>query len=302
MKKIFSFILGVLLLSNLANSQNFVPVDLLVEARDINVSVYGGFSLDGANGAGLIDNLSSTTQSGFIVNALHKTNGGRNGASETFHQFMIDLNPIIIDWDPFTWNKLLDQPINSFSVNKLPFQEDAVLHIGWHKNYLSKFYRGGKDQLQHVMFFGEMYFTPYNISDSTATATMSEMKFSVINLNFGSQYSYVKKNVPVLGNFLIGAAVQMNLMLSNETDQYQGSMQTAMGSSFHGEQYWGPGGKIVVQTNNLNIYVEGRQYYSFENGSKFTQDPIILIGAFGNIKWKNYRNNPNRGNEEDVLE
>ncbi|MBN2894057.1 MAG: hypothetical protein JXL97_19460 [Bacteroidales bacterium] len=301
MKKILTLLLGILLLAKVGYNQHFIPVDLLVEARDINVALYGGFSLDGSNGAGLIDNLSSTTQSGFIVNALYKVN---DGGTQTFHQFIIDINPIIIDWDPFTWNKLIEQPAKSFSVYKMPFQEDAVLHIGWHKNYLSKFYRGGKDQLQHVMFFGEMYFTPYNVANTMDTTLSQDfLRFSVFNVNLGTQYSYVKKDVPVLGNFLIGAALQMNFMLTNESDQYLRSMETAMGNSYKGKQYWGPGAKIVVQTNNLNIYVEGRQYYSMENGGKFTQDPIILVGAFGNINWAKKRNgSTDRGGDDDILE
>ncbi len=298
MKKIFTLLLGILLFAKIGYNQHFIPVDLIVEARDINISVYGGFSLDGSNGAGLIDNLTSTTQSGFIVNALYKVNSERNGSTETFHQFIIDINPVIIDWDPFTWNKLIKQPVENFNINKMPFQEDAVLHIGWHKNWLGKFYRGGQDQLQNTLLFGEMYFTPYNVYTSDSTT----LRFSVFNVNLGTQYSYVKKEVPVLGNFLIGAALQMNFMLTNESDQYQGSMQTLLGTSYKGRQYWGPGAKIVVQTNNLNIYVEGRQYYSIEDGTKFTKEPIILVGAFGNIKWKKYRNegSDNNGGVDDL--
>ncbi len=296
MRRLSIIILSILLISKLSNAQHFVPVDLVTEAKDINVSIYGGFSFDGANGAGFADNLSSTTQSGFIVNALHRINSGRNGTRASFHQFLIDINPIIVDWNPFTWNKLVKQPIESFNVYKMPFQEDAVLHIGWHKNTLSKYYRGGKDQLQQVLFFGEMYFTPYNVTDSANT-----YKFSLFNVNIGSQYAYIKKNVPVLGNFLVGASLQMNFMLTNETNNYLGSMQKLMQSSFHGKQYMGPGAKIVVQTNNLNIYVEGRQYYSLDNGQKFTKDPIILVGAFGSIKWKKYKNKVSDP-DDDILE
>ncbi len=298
MKKILSLLLGLLLIAKIGYNQHFIPVDLIVDARDISVALYGGFSLDGANGAGLIDNLSSTTESGFIVNALYKVNSGRNGSNETFHQFIIDINPVIIDWDPFTWNKLIKQPSENFSVYKMPYQEESVLHIGWHKNWLGKFFRGGQDQLQHTMLFGEMYFTPYNIYQ-TVNNVEENYRFSVFNVTLGTQYSFIKKEVPTLKNFLIGAAFQMNFMLTNESDQYSGSMQAVMGNAYAGRQYWGPGAKIVVQTNALNIYVEGRQYYSFETTEKFTNEPIILVGAFGNIKWKRQSNDDN-GDKEDV--
>ena len=295
MKKI-TFFLAILIASKFSFGQHFIPVDLLVEAKDINVSIYGGLSMDAGNGADLVKSLSNTGQTGFIVNALYRRNGGNNGSVETFHQFLIDINPLIINWDPFTWNKLVKQPVDSFSVYKMPFQEDAMLHIGWHKNWLGKFYRGGKNQLQNTMLFGEMYFRPYNI-----TKDNNNYRFSVFNVSTGVQYAYVKKEVPVLGNFLIGFTLQMNFMLTNESDAYAGSMQAVMGNSYAGRQYWGPGAKIVVQTNNLNIYVEGRQYYSIDTKQKFTNEPIILVGASGNLKWKKYKNK-HSGGDEEVLE
>jgi hypothetical protein len=261
MKKITTLLVVIMLSFQVAYNQHFIPVDLLVDARNINVALYGGFSLDGGNGADLIQSLSSSAQSGFIVNALYKTYQGRSTV-ETFHQFIIDVNPIIIDWDPFSWNKLIAQDASEgFDINKMPFQEDAVLHIGWHKNWLSQFYMGGQDQKQHTMLFGEMYFRPYNVFDDTG-----DYRFSVFNVNLGTQYGYVKKNVPTLGNFLIGAALQFNFMLTNESDNYIGSLEYLMNrdgiNRYKGKQYMGPGAKIVVQTNHLNIYVEGRQYWS----------------------------------------
>jgi len=304
MKKITSLLLGIMFLALSAYNQHFIPVDLLTDARDISVALYGGFSLDGGNGDNLVKSLSSSAQSGFIVNGLYKINEGRFGRVETFHQFIIDVNPIIIDWDPFTWNKLIAETVEEgFNINKMPFQEDAILHIGWHKNWLGIYNRGGRDQLQHYMLFGEMYFRPYNVYQEVGGVEQN-YRFSVFNVNTGLQYSYVKKNVPTLGNFLIGATLQMNFMLTNESDDYIGSLQTLMADKYKGKQYMGPGAKIVVQTNNLNIYVEGRQYWSIGNTKgKLTQDPIILVGAFGNIKWTKKRNPSNNNNNiDDILE
>lgn len=296
MKKIFILLLVFVLSFKISSAQHFVPVDIITDARNINVSIYGGLSLDGGNGSSFAKSLTSSTQTGFIVNALYKT---KAGGTQTFHQFLVDFNPIIVNWNPFTWNKLIEQPIDSFAVNKMPFQEDAVLHIGWHKNYLFKYHRGGNKQQQHLMFFGEMYFRPYNVV-KTENNVGTKYRFSVFNVNLGTQYAYIKKEVPVLGNFLIGAVLQFNFMLTNETDEYLGSMKTVMGKSYLGKQYMGPGAKIVVQTNKLNIYVEGRQYYSMENSEKFTQDPIILVGAFGNLNWKRYKNKQNKPSDDDL--
>jgi len=312
MKKISTLFLGLMLLAQVAFNQHFVPVDLVTDVKNISVSLYGGLSLDATNGDALLNSLSNTGQTGFIVNALYKVG---DGGTETFHQFIIDLNPIILNWNPFTWNKLIKQPVDSFSVYKMPFQEDAILHVGWHKHYTSKFYRGGKNQLQNVMLFGEMYITPYNIYPNDTATFENSYAFSVFNISLGSQYSFIKKEVPTLGNFLIGVALQMNFMLTNSDDQHLNSLENlliASGHNYYGKYYMGPGAKLVVQTNFLNIYVEGRQYFGIDNGysngdfmgAKFTQEPMILVGAFGNVKWKKKKNpSSNNGrNGGDVLE
>jgi hypothetical protein len=310
MKKISTLLLGLMLLAQVAFNQHFVPVDLVTDVKNISVSIYGGLSVD-ASSDNLLNSLSNTGQTGFIVNALYKVG---TGGTETFHQFIVDLNPIIVNWNPFTWNKLVKQPVDSFSVYKMPFQEDAILHIGWHKNYTSKFYRGGKNQLQNLMFFGEMYVTPYNVYHVDDMNIEQNYTFSVFNFSVGSQFSYIKKEVPTLGNFLIGASIQMNFMLTNSDDQNTNSLKRLLELSntpYYGKYYMGPGGKIVVQTNFMNIYVEARQYFSIDNGfnggndmgAKFTQEPMVLVGAFGNLKWskkKNPKNNTKNGN--DVLE
>jgi len=288
----------------MVNAQHFIPVDLLTDAKNVNVSLYGGFSLDVGNGDDFIKTLSNTGQSGFIVNALYRQKMGNNGTNSTFHQFIIDINPIIINWDPFTWNKLIKQPVDSFSVYKLPFQEDALLHIGWHKNYLSSFFLGsGKNQLQHTRLFAELYWRPYNIQ-KLADQIDKNYRFQAFNINTGIQYSYLKKEVPTLGNFLIGVALQLNFCLVNEADNYLGSLNALMPNK--GKNFVGPGAKIMVQTNFLNIYIEGRQYYAIDNGfqgQKFTQEPIILVGAFGNIKWTKKKNpSNNNNNNNDILD
>ena len=304
MKKILTVLVAIILIAKVGYSQHFIPVDLIVEARDINVSIYGGLSLDGGSGGDIKKSLSNTGQTGFIVNALYKVNSGRNGSTETFHQFIIDINPIIIDWDPFSLNDLVKQPVDTFSLSKMPFSENSLLHIGWHKNYLGKFYRGGKNQLQNVMFFGEMYYRPYSMYSEDASGNLTNnYRFSVFNVNLGSQYSYIKKDVPVLGNFLIGFSLQMNFMLTNEPAGYPKSVETVMGSNYNGKQYMGPGAKIVVQTNGLNIYVEGRQFYGIDSqysGNKLTNDPIVLVGAFGNIKWKKYKNKTGKSDNTEL--
>ncbi len=285
MKKTILISVLIIFVSN-AFSQHFIPIKLMF-ANEYSAALYGGISLDKGNGQEFLQSMSNTGQTGFVVNALYKKKGGLNGAREVFHQFLIDFNPAIVDWDAFE-NNLIKQSVTDFSVNKMPFSEDAFLHIGWHRNSLGRFDRGGKDQLQHLRLFGEMYYRPYNVVKTTSTIE-ENYKFSVFNLNFGTQYSYIKKNVPSLGTFLIGASLQMNFMLTNESDTYLSSLENLVGAeNYKGKNYMGPGGKITVQINYLNIYVEGRQYYSIDDkylGEKFTKEPIFLVGAFTNLNW-----------------
>ena len=283
MKKTF-FILALSLFINYSFAQHFIPIKLMF-AKDYSAALYGGLSLDKGNGDEFFKSLSNTGNTGFVVNALYKKRGGKNGARETFTQFLVDFNPVIIGWDPFKY-KLAEQSIDSFEIYKMPFSENALLHIGWHRNYLGRFREGPKDQLQHVRLFGDLYYRPYNIIDKDNNS----YRFSVFNINLGTQYSYIKKDVPNLGTFLIGVSAQLNFMLTNEFDAIgsAGALSTLMGASSTGKNFMGPGGKIIVQINYLNIYIEGRQYYCIDNnhtGEKFTQEPIILVGAFTNLRW-----------------
>ena len=286
-------IIFVVMLSIVTYSQHFVPLKLSITPDELNMAFYGGLSLDKGSGEKFSSSISNTTQTGFIVNALYK----KRGKSERFHQFLIDFNPIIVGWDPFSWNKIIKQPVDSFSVNKLPFSEDALLHIGWQINSLSRIFgTRNKNEYQLFRVFGDMYYRPYNIEKNNLA-----YRFSTFNVSLGTQYSYVKKEVPVIGGFLIGFSLQFNLLLNNEVDAYQQSFKEVMGEKYSGKNFIGPGAKIIVQTNYLNIYVEGRQYYAIDarfEGQKLTSEPIILVGAFANLQWTSKKNKKevNNGN------
>ncbi len=295
MKKIFLLITLTILVFNLF-SQHFIPLKLAIYPNDFNMSYYGGLSLDKGSGSEFTSSISNTTQTGFVVNAFH-----RKRQADKFHQFIIDFNPVIVNWQPFTWNKVVKQPVDSFSVAKLPFAEDAFLHIGWHANSLRRIYgTKSRDEYLFSKFFGEMYYRPHNIEKDNQM-----YRFSVFNVNLGTQFSYVKKNIPTIGNFLIGLSLQMNFMLTNESDEYSGSLASLVSQSkYAGKNYWGPGAKIIVQLNHLNIYVEGRQYWGLDDGyyeKKLSQEPIILVGAFTNIQWYSKKGNNNPNNEDKEI-
>lgn len=292
---LFSFVISTY-------AQHFVPVDILVDAKDVSISVYGGFSIDAGNGDELIKTLSNSGQSGFIVNALYRQSLASTGLKYQFHQFLVDINPIIINWDPFTWNKLLKQPVDSFNVNKMPFGEDAFLHIGWHYNiFLPPFFGSEKNQQMHYRIFSELYWRPYNIQKTTDQVP-TDYRFQAFNFTVGGQISFVKKQVPILGNFLIGMAAQFNYMGVNESDAYLGSLNALMPNK--GKNFIGPGAKIMVQADFLNIYIEGRQYYGIDKdytGVKFTQEPIILVGASANLKWSKKKNPSSANNQQQHI-
>lgn len=289
MKKILITFVAIALTFNLAISQHFVPLKLSVNPDLFSMAGYGGFSVDKGNGTDFLEGLSNTAQSGFIVNALYRNRGS---IQQTYSQFMIDVNPIIVNWDPFTWNKLITHPVDStFNVTKMPFNEDAMLHIGWQHNILKRIRRTNIDsEYMLTKFFTEFYFAPYSIQRLADSITTS-YKFSNFNISLGSQFSYVKKDVPVIGNFLIGVSAQLNFMLVNEQDANQRNFTSLTG--YDDKLFWGPGGKLIVQTNYLNIYVEGRQYFGMNTHEKFSQDPIFLVGAFGNINFLSHKGSSN---------
>ncbi len=271
------------------NAQHFIPLKLLIYPDSLTMAFYGGLSIDKGNGTN-VTGTSNTTQTGFVVNALFRKHG-----NYTYHQFMVDFNPIITNWDPFTWNKLVNQPIDSFMVYKVPYSEDAALHIGWRYNNLSKIYgtqRRGKE-FKYFNLFADVYYRPYKLKDDSL-----DFRFAAFNANLGTQYNYVQKQVPVIGNFLIGVSLQLNFMMINEPDGNVGNFQTI--TKYNDNLFWGPGGKLIVQTNNLNIYMELREYYGMHTSEKFTQDPTFLVGILGNIQWTSKRAKDTDNGDDDV--
>jgi hypothetical protein len=255
----------------------------------MTMAFYGSLSIDKGNGASVIG-TSNTTQTGFIVNSLFRKRG-----YYSYHQFMVDFNPIITNWDPFTWNKLLNQPVDSFMVYKVPYSEDAALHIGWRYNRLSKIYgtqRRGKE-FKYFNLFADVYYRPYKLK-----ADSLNFRFAAFNANLGTQYNYVQKQVPTIGNFLIGVSLQLNFMFINEPDGNIGDFEAI--TKYNDKLFWGPGGKLIVQTNNLNIYMELREYYGMHTTEKFTQDPTFLVGILGNIQWTSKKAKDTNGAGEDV--
>ena len=281
MKKAVFVFLTTLFIVSLANAQHFIPLKLMIYPDSLSMAFYGSLSMDRTNGKGLAG-MSSTGQTGFVVNALYS----RMGPMKTYHQFMVDFNPLLVNWDPFTWNKLLGQPIDSFVVYRVPYAEDALLHIGWRYNFLSKIY--GKQTTGEFSFFNafaDIYYRPYKIVGDSSF----EFRFSAVNINTGLQYSYVQQNVPVLGNFLIGVSAQLNMLVINEPDNNLHDFTTI--TKYHDKAFIGPGAKLIVQTNALNIYMELRQYWGMTTGEKFTQDAALLVGILGNLQWTSKRKN-----------
>lgn len=290
MKKIAAILL-LLIGINYCYAQHPTPIKLTAEVDSFALALSPGLSLDGGNGTSLSKSLSNSLNISFILNALEKKKAGNYGATKVFHQFIVDLNPIIVGWDPFTWNKLAKESADTFSVGKMTFAEDALLHVGWHRVALSKILQGGKNQFNQLMYFGEFYYRPYKIDvDST------DCRFSVLNFSGGVQYGFLKKDIPSLKYFLIAISGQLNYMNVNEADAYLGSLKKCLGDSYHGKNYLGPGLKLTVQFMHFNIYAESRWYFAIDkhqNGRQFTHDPLIQVGAFADIPWV-FKNKPKK--------
>jgi hypothetical protein len=202
----------------------------------------------------------------------------KRGANLSVTQFLVTFNPIIVGWDPFNWNTLISYSVDSFYVYKLPYSEDCLLHLGMKRNYYSKDFLSNNSQYFFNGFFIDMYYRPYKIDKENI-----QYMFQTFNIQSGYQFSFIKKNLPILGTFLWGFSLQFDYMNINESENSLNSFSAIVGlDKYLGTNYLGAGAKFIVQMKNLNIYIEGRQYYAInENfyGAKFTHNPIILVGA-----------------------
>ena len=112
-------------------SQYLLPVKISTNPDSIEIAVTGAFSADGGSN-GFIESLTSKTDFGYAVNFLvNEPKFNKRGKKIVYKQFIVNINPLIIDWDPFMWNTLVKHPIDSFNVQKLPFSDNSLLHIGF---------------------------------------------------------------------------------------------------------------------------------------------------------------------------
>ncbi len=284
-------------------SQYLLPVKISTNPDSIEIAVTGAFSADGGSN-GFIESLTSKTDFGYAVNFLvNEPKFNKRGKKIVYKQFIVNINPLIIDWDPFMWNTLVKHPIDSFNVQKLPFSDNSLLHIGFRSNSIVQTEIGSSDKRVMHSFWVDMFWTPYSFESDS-----KDLRFQTFNINAGYQYNFYKTNVPRIGTFLFGFSPQICFTGVNESQEYQDSFKEAINTNqaydYSGQTYVGPGAKIVIQMNNLNIFVEGRQYYGIEDdysGDKFSDEPVIIVGAYANLKFitrgpKKKTNSSNKNN------
>jgi len=266
-------------------AQYLLPVSISTDPKNIEIAFLGSLSSDGASG-GFVESMSTQTDFGYALNALVRRKSGKNGPKITYKQFIVNINPIIVDWKPFSWNKLAKHPVDSFSIQKLPFSDNSLLHIGLRHNSIAKIQRGGNSRRLHS-FWADMFWSPYSLDYNGV-----DLKFQTFNINAGYQYNFYTTNVPIVKTFLIGFSPQVYYTGINESQAFQGSFETTVGTNsdytYAGKQYVGVGGKFVIQMDHLNVFVEGRQYYGIDeghSGQKFSIEPTIIVGAHANIKF-----------------
>lgn len=284
MKKIFFAI--VLICSFLATrAQHILPVEISTDPRNIEIAIFGAGTVDGSSAA-FVESFSSKADIGFVLNTMVRP----KGSGLTYKQFVVNLNPIIIDWNSFSINTLTKTSIDSFSVQRMPFSEDCFLHIGIRSNTISRL-KKVSDPNQRIMhsFWTDITWRPYAFDGSDSINLGKTLSFQTFNITAGYQYNFYKTEVPVIETFMIGLSPQICFMGVNEAEANQGDLSEVYGQGkYAGQNFGGFGGKLTVQIKHLNIFIEGRQYFGIDEGFKgvkFSSEAQMLVGAFGNLKF-----------------
>jgi len=291
MKKVFLFVMlaGLYITSF---GQHIIPVEISTDPENIEIAVFGAGTVDGGSAA-FVESFSSKADFGFVLNTSIRRASGKNGVAITSKQFIVNINPVIIDWNSLDINTVSKTSIDEFSVQRMPFAEDCFLHIGLRSNRIAKVKGGGALGDQKVLhsLWADMSWRPYTFQSQYDSVGV--LAFQVFNVTAGYQYNFFKTNVPTIETFMIGFSPQLCFMGINEAEANQGNLAEVYGytdgkSRYHGQNFMGFGGKLTVQVKHLNIFVEGRQYFGVDagyEGDKFSSEAQFIVGAFANLKF-----------------
>jgi hypothetical protein len=298
MKKI---ILSIIIIGSffVTKAQYIVPVEISTDPQNVEIAIFGAATVDGGT-ASFLESFSSKGDIGFVINALVRRKEGSWGVKKTYKQFIVNLNPVIIDWSSFDLNTITKTSIDSFSTQRMPFAEDCLLQIGVRHNSIAKLKQGGPDQFLMHSFWVDLFYRPYSFASIINPGT--NLGFQTFNVMAGYQYNFFKTNVPVVETFLFGLSPQICFMGVNEGQYDQNALKEVYGTinKYAGQNFMGFGAKLTVQIKHLNIFIDGRQYFAVDKqytGMKFSEEPIIVVGAFGNLKF--YTKAPN-GTSDDI--
>jgi hypothetical protein len=187
-----------------AYGQYVIPLSFIANPDSSDIALFGNFSFDGSTASPKTAVVSG--QSGFVINSKVR----RKDLAKKNSQITLNFNPIIVGMNPFNWNNIVKQPVDSFYFDRLPYAEDGLLHIGVRLNSWKKQLRTGGLQQYINTLFADLYWRPYIIEYNN-----NEYRFQVINLNSGYQMAYLQKEIPVIGNFLLSLSPQLNYMYIN---------------------------------------------------------------------------------------
>ncbi len=259
---------------SITHAQHVIPLSIIAEPDSAEIAIFGNFSFDGSFVSAKTSVLSG--KSGFVINTKERRGLYSSRIKNT--NIILDFNPIIVGMNPFNWNNIIKQPIDSFYVQRLPYAEDAFLHLGIRSNSRKKQLRTDGKQFNISGLFADLYWRPYILKSKEI-----EYRFQVININTGYQWAYLQKDIDVIGNVMLSISPQFNYMYINESDDFLSSFEAIAGKRFKGHQFAGTGLKAMLQTNYLNFAFELRHYWALEGeyqGKTFTQNPSLLVSAF----------------------
>jgi len=225
MKKVFLFVMlaGLYVTSF---GQHIIPVEISTDPENIEIAVFGAGTVDGGSAA-FVESFSSKADFGFVLNTSIRRASGKNGVAITSKQFIVNINPVIIDWNSLDINTVSKTSIDEFSVQRMPFAEDCFLHIGLRSNRIAKVKGGGALGDQKVLhsLWADMSWRPYTFQSQYDSVGV--LAFQVFNVTAGYQYNFFKTNVPTIETFMIGFSPQLCFMGINEAEANQGLVEAA---------------------------------------------------------------------------
>jgi hypothetical protein len=239
-------------------SQQISPLDLVIYP-ETHKGAFTGIGGGDANSFRM-SSAASSAQGAFEFNFFTQEN--RRGNMVTW--------PIIFRYNFLTSSRIFQR--DTFNVRNIAFVDNnQILNFGIRRRSLKQI---GED-LFMINWFGDFSYNNFTSIDSAN----SPIRFFTINASVGPQLGLLMDTD--VGPFGVMASIQGNFVTI--TDEEPASFERALVTSQSlSSNFGGFGGRLVVQFNDISIFIEGKKYYPIGKGANitgFTNLPIISFGG-----------------------